>query len=302
MTTINEALSEFLLDQKARLNAPKTIQDYREKVGLWTRSIGVSTSICDVTPHAMRSYVAGMQDRGLARESIRAYIRCLRVYWKFVADEYQIENPMQAIKEPLRRAPQPKAVQERDFIKLLEATDDTEAGIRDRAILLMFADTGTRLGGIVSLTMDHLDTIRRRATVIEKGYRHHTIYWTYYTNLALDRWLNVRPACESDSVFVSMREGRAVDGLTKSGIYQVLKRLKGRAGVTGKANPHAFRHNFAKQYLLSGGEIVSLARLLGHKNINLTADYYAIFDHNELAALQAEHSPLLKMLSTQSKG
>lgn len=299
MTTVNEALHEFLLDQQARLNSHRTIRDYQEKVGLWCRTVGESTSICDVTPHAMRSYIAGMMERDLARESIRSYIRCLRVYWKFVSQEYCVANPMETIKEPHRRKPRPKAVHERDFIKLLEATDDSEAGIRDRAILLMFADTAARLGGIVSLKLDALDTIRRRATVVEKGYQHHTIYWTYYTNQALDRWLNVRPSCESDSVFVSMREGRDIDGLTKSGIYQVLKRLKGRAGVTGKANPHAFRHNFARQYLLSGGDVVTLARILGHKDVNLTADYYAIFDHNELAALQAEHSPVLMMLSTK---
>lgn len=72
--------------------------------------------------------------------------------------------------------------------------------------------------------------------------------------------------------------------------------MKKRAGVSGRVNPHAFRHNFARAYLQSGGDLVTLTPLLGHVDVNVTAAYYAVFSSDELAAMQEKHSPLLNML------
>lgn len=296
MTTTQEALSEFLLDQQARLNSAKTIQDYREKISLWVKFAGECTDIASITRHDMRLYITHIRGRDLSRESIRSYIRSLRVFWKFASLEYRIDNAMETIKEPKAKHRKPQGIKESDFIKLFNAIEDTETGIRDRAILCLFADTGARLGGIVSLQIDSIDTIRRYGIATEKGFHQRTLYWTYYTNQLIDKWITVRPPTESKSLFVSMQEGREHTGLTKSGVYQVLKRLKIKAGVTGKSNPHSFRHNFARQYLLSGGDVVTLAKILGHKDVNMTAEYYAIFDDKELSQLQNEHSPLLIML------
>jgi integrase/recombinase XerD len=82
------------------------------------------------------------------------------------------------------------------------------------------------------------------------------------------------------------------EGLTDSGIALILKRLKKRAGVTGRTNPHAFRHGFAREFILNGGDIVVLSKLLGHNNINTTAAFYAIFTEDELAGMHAKFSPL----------
>lgn len=297
MITVKEGIADFLLDQEARLNSERTIKDYKEKLQLWANYAGPDTRLTSVTAKELRLYVLHIRSRNLSRESIRSYIRNLRIFWSFAAKEYKIDNPMDSIKEPVRRKDrQPAGVANYDFIKLFEATDDSPNGIRDRAILCLFADTGARLGAITSLTMDSIDLIRRIGTVTEKGGVYHTIFWTHYTNSLLDQWLKVRPLTDERALFVSLREGRKVKALTRSGIYQVFKRLRLKAGVSGRCNPHSFRHNFARQYLLSGGDVVTLARILNHKDVNMTAQYYAIFDNNELSRLHNEHSPLLKML------
>jgi len=104
----------------------------------------------------------------------------------------------------------------------------------------------------------------------------------------LRAWLLVRPG-GSDALFVNLSTGQA---LTESGVSQVLKRLKRRAGVRGRVNPHAFRHGFAREYLKNGGDLATLAKLLGHKDINTTTDFYAVFSEDELAELHEKFSPL----------
>ena len=197
---------------------------------------------------------------------------------------------MSRIRRPKRPPKQPKAITPEAFIQLYEATGDDIAGYRDRALLCMLADTGARLGGITSLKIEQLGI--RRAYVVEKGNKARWIYWTHYCQAVLDAWLAERPVA-SGALWINLHNG---EPLTTSGVYQILKRLKVRAGVRGRSNPHSFRHNFARAYLESGGDLVTLARLLGHSDVNTTAAYYTVFSADELAEFQQKHSPLVSML------
>ncbi|MBZ0307618.1 MAG: tyrosine-type recombinase/integrase, partial [Anaerolineae bacterium] len=202
--------------------------------------------------------------------------------------EYDLPNPMKGIRFPQPAKQAPKGVSIEDFIKMLQAAGDDEAGIRDRALLAFLADTGCRLSGLLSLKMENLFLKDGRAIVSEKGMGFRPVRFTHITARLLAQWLAVR---ESDTphVFVSMSSGK---GLSESGVNQMLKRLKTRAGVKGNINPHAFRHNFARAYLQSGGDLATLAKLLGHKNINTTASFYALFTPDELGEMHRKHSPL----------
>ena len=72
----------------------------------------------------------------------------------------------------------------------------------------------------------------------------------------------------------------------------MLKRRAKQAGVKGHVNPHSFRHAFARDYILSGGDLATLSQLMGHSSILVTKKYYARFNVKELQEKHARHSPV----------
>ena len=74
--------------------------------------------------------------------------------------------------------------------------------------------------------------------------------WDFAAGVA---WLAVRPT-GTPYVWAGV-ERSSKPYLTTEGIRQVLKRLGKKAGVEGPVNPHSFRHGFAREYLLSGGDL-----------------------------------------------
>jgi integrase/recombinase XerD len=302
MTTLSNALDSFLLAKEADGATRATLKWYRSAVGAFVAA-HQGEHIASVTTNQIREYIVGLKDRqqryanapqrpeirgGLSQASIAGHVRGLHAFWAWIAVEYSIANPMRNIKRHKPHTAEPKSARMEDFVRIFNAVSDGNIGIRDRALLAMFADTGARLGGVASMQLNDLDFVKRRISVMEKGRKARVVYFTLFTAQLVRLWIDVHES-NSPSLFVNIFTG---DPLTESGISQVFRRLKARAGVTGRVNPHSFRHNFARQYIENGGEISTLAKLLGHTNITTTAAYYAVFTPDELADMHGRFTPM----------
>jgi integrase/recombinase XerD len=303
---LKTAVDAFLLSAQADGLSDATRRWYRSILNALAEAH--QTPVSALTPEDMRRYIVSLRDRrsryagapqrpqkdgGLSDSTIGGHITALHAFWSWCAREYAIENPMRNIKRFRNRIKPPAAIRASDFMKLFETCEEDEAGYRDRALLAMLADSGVRLNGICGLRVTDIDLSLNRAQVTEKGDKARTVVFTKYTRALIALWLDYR-RINSDYVFTNLMTGEA---LTPSGVEQVLRRLKKRSGVAGRVNPHSFRHAFAREYIRAGGDAVTLAKLIGHSDVNTTAAYYAIFTTDELAELHEKRSPLLQLMT-----
>jgi integrase/recombinase XerD len=153
-------------------------------------------------------------------------------------------------------------------------------------MLLFLADTGCRRAELVNLRLSDIDLAGKRALLTEKGRESRYVLLGDATKTALEAWLAKRPD-GTDRVFVGQR-----GPLTTNAVNLMIARLKTQAGVTGPVSPQSLRHAFAKLYLKSGGDLASLAGLMGHTDVAMTRDLYSIFLDGELKRQHQHQSPM----------
>lgn len=286
MNSLKDAVDGFLVATAGEVSV-STRSWYRRRLTMFTEFVG-PMCLADVSPEKIRAWRAHLVDQELSSHYIHGCQRAVRRLFSWLASEKIIERNI-ARDVPLVRLPAqaPKALTDDDLTRILARLPAED--VRDRAIILFLIDTGCRVGGLCSLTLDSLDLSNRCATVIEKGSRGRRVYFTEMTAEALALYRTVRPAVDPPALFVT----NAGNALSTNGVRLMLERVGKRAGVKGRCNAHSFRHAFARSFLRNGGNLAALGRILGHApGSSVTAKYYAVWDDRELQEYHGRFSPL----------
>ncbi len=142
------------------------------------------------------------------------------------------------------------------------------AGENTRLFFLMqtICSTGIRVSELQFVTVEALK--KGRAEILGKG-KIRTVFLPNKLCVALKKYAKNKKI-KSGSVFVT-KSGNPLD---RSNIWSEMKRLCKDAGISEKkVYPHNLRHLFARTYYTKQRDIVRLADILGHANINTTRIY-----------------------------
>jgi len=313
---LTEAIEALLIATRADGRSSATVATYRKRLKPFLAFFG-DVSVDSLTVSEIRRYVAHLRDQTtlwadhpmhegragvLSTHTIAGHVRAFKRLFNWLEGEGEIEvNPTRRIKTPKPKQREPKAIDFQDFLALLETTRGEKlADVRDRAILLFLSDTGCRVKGLCGLRAKDLHFDMHLATVTEKGDQTRLVPVSEMTEAALRSWLDVRPTDQGPWLFVSLGN-KATGRLSRNGVRQMLKRRARQAGVSGRVNPHAFRHAFAREFLMSGGDLGTLADLLGHSSVEVTHASYAIFTIKELQEKHRRHSPIARMMRERNE-
>lgn len=277
MKTVAQAIEDFLIASEADGLADTTLAWYRAMLKQLTAFLP-DNNLEDVTTDDLRRFIIKMR-ANYSPDTAHGHIRVQHRFWRWCGLEYGLTNPMRNIKYPkLPVQTSPRRVESDDLSKLFQVFDDSYIGKRDKAIFVFLADTGCRVTGLCNLLMSDVDIQRRRAVIEEKGRKRRVVVFTDFTAEILVDWIQIR--AKVPTVFYNIE---TLNPLTRSGVEQLMKRLRKRAGVKGRTNPHAFRHAFAVEYLKAGGDLATLSKLMGHADVATTVRKYGLFTQDDLA-------------------
>jgi integrase/recombinase XerD len=214
--------------------------------------------------------------RAAAPATLQRKIACLRSFYRHLRREQILDrDPASELRAPRSRARLPKVLSRDEVARLLEQPRGTSpAALRDRALLETMYACGLRASEAIGLELSELDLQDGILRARGKGSKERIVpigskaieALTAYLERGRPALVGIRP---ERRVFVNLRGG----GLSRQGLYKIVRRHARTAGLERRMSPHTLRHTFATHLLSGGCDLRSLQEMLGHADIGTTQIY-----------------------------
>lgn len=318
-------IEDFLSYCDSKGLATKTIFSYDQTLKLFAKYLEVEHNIKDatlVTEQEIRDYILHLQERGkytvvakedsrkwnnphertdlgkpISKSTINNYIRNIKVFFNFL-DEYDMlrKNPVTKIKQLKNPRKSKEFISDRDFNKLIKCLDLSKfSEYRDYTIIQLIIDTGMRLGECLLLKSDDI-SIDERYILLQaentKGKAERTVFFSNEMAILMRRWMQFKDRyVESEYLFPSKTYKTKIK---VHGFENNFRNYCNRIGLSD-VTPHTLRNNFAKRFLMSGGDIYTLSRLLGHSSVTVTEKAYLDLTDDDIKKNYQRYSPLAQI-------
>ncbi|GAA0780301.1 tyrosine-type recombinase/integrase [Hathewaya limosa] len=323
MYKINYLIDEFMIFCESKNLSKKTMMSYEQSLKLFAKYLLEEKDIInatDVTEKIIREYINNTKDRGkytflidekkqgvnnvhkradykkqISLTTINNYIRNIKVFFNFCYNQGFLKKDIVKNIRQLKNERKPKDyINDEQFIELLRHMDTTKFHeYRDYIIIQILLDTGMRIGECLAIEVKDVDMNYRSILLPAentKGKRDRYVYFSQIMHRQLRRWLQYKDRyITSEYLFCT----------TKGNIVQVrsferkLNDYGKRIGL--KVNPHQLRNNFAKRFLMEGGNIFTLSKILGHSSVTVTEQAYLDLTDADIRKNYQKFSPLMNI-------
>jgi site-specific recombinase XerD len=270
--------------------SPDTQDWYRQKLDVfadWCDNEGIAVE--EILPTHVRRFTDVISSRvnrqkgtPVTAHTLHGYVQVIKAFLHFCAkEEFTPPRVYERVRSNVE-APKPdgKVIEiftEDQLRRLFAACQKEhfpELVARDKAILALLLDSGIRANELCTLKFEDMMLTQTESylKVLGKGRKEREVGIGNKARLAVQRYVHQyrRAAPDFPYVFISRKR----EQFTPGGLDQLLGRLEQWSGISGvRCSAHTFRHTFAVNYLLAGGDIYALSRLLGHGDTKTTEIY-----------------------------
>jgi integrase/recombinase XerD len=304
----------FVTECEYKNLSPLTVKTYKTDIGYlieFLEGIGV-TDIEKLTLTHLKRWVVEMQKRplyaGMHRENpevtlspytVNKRIRSVKSFLAWVySEEYitkDLSSQFKKIKQPNKIIPTFDFDVIKDWLEVFDL--ETFTGHRNYVIMCTLLDCGLRISELTNLKACDINMKEGYFLVTGKGSKQRVVPFSHELRKKLTKYLRVFEKKGFDMkegyLFPSTaNEGQRLSPITVGHTITITGR---KIGLTGdKISPHTFRHTFAKNYVINGGDVFSLQKILGHTSLAMVR-HYTNLDNADIINAHRKASPLARL-------
>lgn len=288
--SFEEAFKRFISFKEINNLSPQSIVYYKDCAKFFTGYFNSSNPCNMIDIDTIYGYIAFLRKENpdLKDVTINSYLRGLRVIlYYFMELGYMREFKIKLIKADKRI----KETYTQEELKLLLKKPDIKtcsfSEYRTWVMTNCFLATGIRLSTATELKINDIrfDTNEIFLRKV-KNRSQQIVPLSQSLSKVLREYLQYRQGNGEDYLFCNQYGQK----LASSAVQSCLQRYNRKRGVY-KTSAHLYRHTFAKNWILNGGDIFRLQRLLGHSTMDMVRQYVNMFN-DELQIQYNEFNPL----------
>lgn len=269
--TFEDGCNKYLDNCRQRNLREGTINHYKQSYTQFYKYFDADMPVEEFTSDMYKQYVVYLRNTLQNDVSINSYLRDLITTLHFLMNEGYVEPfKMQAIKVDRTNV---ETYSDDELRTLLQKPNIKKCSFTEYQSWVMtnfLFSTGVRQRSLINIKVKDVDFDNNVVYVnITKNRKPLLIPINQTMAHILNEYLKYRKHNNKEDFLFCNVFG---EQLVKSTCYHMLYEYNKRRGVE-TTGIHRYRHTFARQWILNGGNVVSLSRLLGHSSLQITQNY-----------------------------
>ena len=269
--TLEEGCNKYLDNCRARNLREGTINHYRQTYVQFKKFFDMQMLVSDIDESMYQRYVVFLRETLHNDVSINAYLRDFITTMHFLMREGYLEPfRMQAIKVDKSGV---ETYSDEELFALLKKPNIKKCSFTEYQCWVMtnfLFSTAVRQRSLMHIRIKDIDFDNCMVHVtVTKNRKNLLVPFNQTLSNILQEFLKYRQYKSTEDFLFCNVFGQK---LTKSTSYHMLYYYNKNRGVE-TTGIHRYRHTFAKQWILNGGNVVSLSKLLGHSSLQITQNY-----------------------------
>lgn len=236
------------------------------------------TNINNLTEETINNYIMSLYDKNLSKATISTYIRNVKIFLRFIEENYQIDVNASKIKIPRCNPKNPHIYTDDEIYHIFNTVLSRYNWIdyRNASIIALMLDSGLRQNEISTMERSKIDFTKKVICVNGKGDKERFVPLGCMSEKLLRIYISECPYYPSSSepyVFLDRYGSKITNNAIKLFMNSYSKKLP------FEFSSHRLRHNFGTNFLLDQYEkygsmdIYALMTLMGHADITTTRGY-----------------------------
>lgn len=274
---LSEAFEQFIQTKMVMNSSEETISFYKNCFKYFLEFFGTDRLCSEINQNSIFDYLLYIKENKpeLSQKTVATYIRGLRAIFYYMmkngyVEEFKITLPKteETIKEVYTDYEIQCLIEKPKLDKNCSFAD-----LRNWALVCYFLATGNRLSTVSNIKIEDVDFQSEEILIRKtKNKKQQIIPMSNELKSVLLEYLQYRKGKPDDYLFCNSYGGQ----LTKDAMSNCVAKYNKSRGVT-KTSIHLFRHTFAKNWILNGGDIFRLQKILGHSSLDMVKQYVAIY-------------------------
>lgn len=273
--TVKDAYELFIRKCRVKNLSAQTIKTYEDKLKRFIEFVEPTTMVSELTSDVIDSYILGLRDdEDINDVTTATLLRHVRAFIYYCQECGYVESYKIHIPKAEKKIKETYTVEELE--RLLARPDVHKCNFTEFktwAFENYLIATGNRLSTALSIKIADVDfengVIRMSRT---KNRRQQIIPLSNSLANVLKEYLEVRGGEPDDYLFCNNYGEKACERTYQ----QLVQRYNIKRNVNC-TSCHAFRHSFAKHWVMNQGDIARLKTILGHSSIAVTNEYLQMF-------------------------